>query len=46
MNDKVIIFPDESYVINGACMEVYKTLGMDFSKQSTRKVLRLSLGDA
>ncbi|MBO0721977.1 MAG: GxxExxY protein [Blastocatellia bacterium] len=25
-----IIFPDESYTINGACMEVYKTLGNGF----------------
>jgi GxxExxY protein len=29
MSDR-IIFPDESYVINGACMEVYKTLGNGF----------------
>ena len=25
-----LIFPDESYAINGACMEVYKTLGNGF----------------
>jgi GxxExxY protein len=30
MNDKVILYPDESYAINGACMEVYKTLGNGF----------------
>jgi GxxExxY protein len=30
MNEKVLVFPDESYAINGACMEVYKTLGNGF----------------
>jgi GxxExxY protein len=30
MNEKVLVFPDESYVINGACMEVYRTLGNGF----------------
>jgi GxxExxY protein len=29
MSDKMI-FPEESYAINGACMEVYKTLGNGF----------------
>jgi GxxExxY protein len=30
MYSKVLIFPDESYAINGACMEVYRTLGNGF----------------
>jgi GxxExxY protein len=30
MNEKGIVFPDESYVINGACLEVYRTLGNGF----------------
>jgi GxxExxY protein len=30
MNEKVLVFPDESYIINGACMEVYRTLGNGF----------------
>jgi GxxExxY protein len=30
MNEKASVFPDESYAINGACTEVYKTLGNGF----------------
>jgi GxxExxY protein len=30
MNEKVLVFPDESYIINGACMKVYRTLGNGF----------------
>jgi GxxExxY protein len=30
MNEKLLVFPDESYAINGACMEVYRTLGNGF----------------
>jgi PD-(D/E)XK nuclease superfamily protein len=30
MNEKVLVFPNESYAINGAGMEVYRTLGNGF----------------
>src|SRR5262245_32590859 len=30
MYSKVLIFPDESYAINGACLEVYRTLRNGF----------------
>jgi len=41
MNGKVIIFPDESYAINGACMEVYKTLGNGFLEAVYQECLEI-----
>ncbi len=33
-----IIYKDESYAIVGACFEVYKEMGVGFSKPSIRNV--------
>jgi GxxExxY protein len=41
MNYKVLVFPDESYAINGACMEVYRTLGNGFLEAVYQECLEI-----
>src|SRR5262245_66479049 len=38
-----LIYSDESYLINGACMEVYKTLGHGFLELVYQECLEIEL---
>ena len=41
--NETVIFPDESYKINGACMEVYKSLGNGFLEAVYQEAVEIEL---